>query len=162
MAAIPIVHIEFKSADFGRTSAFYARVFDWKTEQNAAASDMKLAGGGEGPSGGWLRADLVQAPGPVAYLLVDDLAAKLDEIEQAGGRVLVRNLPFAGGGEVALFADPDGNVLGLWRRKGGASGAVPGAPENGKAAVKPAPGAAVAKPVAKANGKPAAKPKKKN
>jgi predicted enzyme related to lactoylglutathione lyase len=158
MPAIPIVHIEFKSADFARTSAFYARVFDWKTEQNAAASYMKLEGGGAGPSGGWLRADLVQSPGPVAYLVVDDLAGKLDEIEQAGGRVLVRSLPFAGGGEIGLFADPDGNVLGLWRRKGAASGGPGAASENGKASAKPAP---AAKPAAKANGKPAAKPKKK-
>jgi predicted enzyme related to lactoylglutathione lyase len=155
MAAIPIVHIEFKSADFTRTSAFYARVFDWKTEQNASSSYMKLDDDGGGPSGGWLRADLVQSPGPVAYLVVDDLAAKLDEIEQAGGRVLVRSLPFAGGGEIGLFADPDGNVLGLWRRKTPAPGA---APENGKASAKPA---AAAKPAAKTNGKPAAKPKKK-
>jgi predicted enzyme related to lactoylglutathione lyase len=157
MVAIPIVHIEFKSADFARTSAFYARVFDWKTEQNAASSYMKLDGDGSGPSGGWLRADLVQSPGPVAYLVVDDLAAKLDEIEQAGGRVLVRSLPFAGGGEIGLFADPDGNVLGLWRRKPPAPGA---APEPSKATVKPAAAAPAAKPAAKANGKPAPKPKK--
>ena len=31
----------------------------------------------------------------------------------------MRTLPFAGGGEIGLFADPDGNVLGLWQRKGG-------------------------------------------
>ena len=66
-----------------------------------------------------MRADLVQSPGPVAYLQVDDLAAKLDDVEKAGGRVLVRSLPFAGGGEIGLFADPDGNVLGLWHRKTG-------------------------------------------
>ena len=141
-----IAHIEFKSANFARTSEFYAKLFDWQMEQNASASYMKLASG-DGPSAGWFRADLVQSPGPVAYLPVDDLEAKLAEVEEAGGRILVKSLPFAGGGEIGLFADPDGNVLGLWQRKGAAGGAA-AAP---KAAAKPADPAPVkaAKPAAK-------------
>ena len=157
MAGPAIVHIEFKSSDFARTSAFYAKLFDWQTEQNASASYMK-ADSSDGPSGGWVRADLVQAAGPIAYLTVDDLAEKLDAVEKAGGRVLVRSMPFAGGGEVGLFADPDGNVLGLWHRK----------PAGGEAAKAAAPKAAVATPAAPAAPaapkppKPAAsKPKKK-
>ena len=94
MAGPAIVHIEFKSSDFARTSAFYAKLFDWKTEQNASGSYMKLDGS-DGPSAGWVRADLVQSPGPIAYLTVDDLAAKLDEVEQrrrarAGAKLAVR------------------------------------------------------------------------
>jgi predicted enzyme related to lactoylglutathione lyase len=164
----PIVHLEFKSADFERTAAFYAKLFDWRTEKNASSSYMKLDST-DGPSGGWVRADLVQAPGPIAYLTVDDLAGKLAEVEAAGGRVLVRSLPFAGGGEVGLFADPDGNVLGLWRRKVAAPGAagVDGKPAAAKAGdgkpveVKAAPAKAAVKPAAKAGARSPAKPKKK-
>ena len=159
-----IVHIEFKSADFARTSAFYGKLFDWKTEQNASNSYMKADSMG-GPSGGWVRADLVQSPGPIAYLLVDDLAAKLDEVEAAGGRVLVRSMPFKGGGEVGLFADPDGNVLGLWKRKDGAgagTGATPAKAAAASSAVAAQPAAAKPAKVAKPpTAKPAAKPKKK-
>jgi uncharacterized protein len=156
----PIVHIEFKSANFARTSAFYAQVFDWQIQQNASASYMKLDGS-DGPSGGWVRADLVQAPGPVAYLVVEDLASKLDEIEKAGGRILVRSLPFAGGGEVALFADPDGNVLGLWKRKGGgaaAESAPAPAATTTTATTTTTTTTAVAKPAGKTAKAPAAKP----
>jgi predicted enzyme related to lactoylglutathione lyase len=124
---VEIVHIEFKSSNFGRTADFYARLFDWQTEQNGTGSYMKLNGAG-GASGGWVRADLIQSPGPVAYLTVDDLEKTLNEVEAAGGRVLVRSQPFAGGGEVALFADPDGNVLGLWRRKASAPAPAPPPP----------------------------------
>jgi predicted enzyme related to lactoylglutathione lyase len=143
MAAPAIVHIEFKSSDFSRTAAFYAKLFDWRTELNASSSYMKLDST-DGPSGGWVRADLVQAPGPIAYLLVDDLPAKLDAVERAGGRVLVRSLPFAGGGEIGLFADPDGNVLGLWQRKTGADAGKPaaGKPAAAKAPKPPKPAAA--------------------
>jgi len=150
-----IVHVEFKSANFARTSAFYDRVFNWKTEQNGSGSYMKLEGA-DAPSAGWVRADLVQAPGPIAFLTVDDLAATLAEIESAGGRVLVRSLPFAGGGEIALFADPDDNVLGLWRRKDGAAkpAAKPAAAK--EPAVAKDPGAAKAPAAPKP-----AKPKKK-
>lgn len=147
MAGPAIVHVEFKSSDFARTSAFYAKLFDWQTAQNASASYMKMDSS-DGPSGGWVRADLVQAAGPIAYLTVDDLPAMLDAVEKAGGKVLVRSMPFAGGGEVGLFADPDGNVLGLWQRKNAGGG--------GEASRAPA----AAKAPAKA-GKPASKPKKK-
>lgn len=154
MAGPAIVHIEFKSSDFARTSAFYAKLFDWRTEQNASNSYMKFDSS-DGPSGGWVRADLVQSPGPVAYLVVDELAAKLDEVEAAGGRVLVRSMPFAGGGEIGLFADPDGNVLGLWQRKNAGASAAGAA--GGEAAKAPAKAPPPAKPVAKL----ASKPKKK-
>jgi predicted enzyme related to lactoylglutathione lyase len=149
MSGPAIVHIEFKSSDFARTSAFYAKLFDWKTESNASGSYMKFDGT-DGPSGGWVRADLVQSPGPIAYLTVDDLAAKLDAVEEAGGRVLVRSLPFAGGGEIGLFADPDGNVLGLWQRKNGGGGGEAAKAAAAKSAAAPAKAA-----------KPAGKPKKK-
>ena len=154
MGVPAIVHIEFKSSDFARTSAFYAKLFDWQTQQNASGSYMK-ADSSDGPSGGWVRADLVQSPGPIAYLPVDDLAAKLEEVEQAGGRILVQSMPFAGGGEVGLFADPDGNVLGLWQRKNAAGGPGPGGDSTKTAAPKPAAPAKAAAP------KPPAKPKKK-
>ena len=154
MGVPAIVHIEFKSSDFARTSAFYAKLFDWQTQSNASGSYMK-ADSSDGPSGGWVRADLIQSPGPIAYLPVDDLAAKLDEVEKAGGRILVQSMPFAGGGEVGLFADPDGNVLGLWQRKNAASGPGPGGDSTKTAAPKPAAPAKAAAP------KPPAKPKKK-
>jgi predicted enzyme related to lactoylglutathione lyase len=136
--AAPIVHIEFRSSDFGRTAAFYSQLFEWQTQQNASATYMKFDGA-SGPSGGWVRTELVQAPGPIPYLMVDDLAAKMSEVEAAGGRILVGSMPFAGGGEVGLFADPDGNVVGLWMRKKGAGAAPePAAPEKPDSSAKTA------------------------
>jgi predicted enzyme related to lactoylglutathione lyase len=146
MAAPIFVHLEFSSADFGRTAAFYGELFGWQTQQNAGASYMKLDGA-DSPSGGWVRADMAQSPGPLPYLMVDDLGATLEKVERAGGRVVARRLPFAGGGEVALFADPDGNVVGLWMRKkgegkGDGNGRVAAPPKP----AKPAPKAAARKP----------------
>lgn len=153
----PIVHIEFKSADLERTATFYDKLFGWKTAKNASGSYMKVDSA-DAPSAGWIRADLVQSPGPIAYLTVEDLPGKLEEVEAAGGRVLVRSLPFAGGGEIGLFADPDGNVLGLWRPKAGAApAAAPGSDDAEAGDPKPS----AAKTTVKAAPKTTVKPKKK-
>src|SRR5579872_5799133 len=95
----PIVHLEFRSSDFTRSIAFYAKALGWQIQQNAAATYMKLEGA-DGLSTGWARADLSQAAGPLAYLEVDDLPGTLAQVEKAGGRVIVPHRPFAGGGEV--------------------------------------------------------------
>ena len=158
MASAPIVHLEFRSFDFARASAFYAKVFAWRTEQNATSTYMKLDAE-DGPSAGWVRAEVSQAPGPLAYVLVEDLATTLADVESAGGRVLVPKLPFAGGGEIALFADPDGNVVAIWMRKDHAGKVAVTAPAAGKVAsakpaaapaAVPAPGPAKVKAAAKA------------
>jgi predicted enzyme related to lactoylglutathione lyase len=164
--AAPIVHIEFSSSDFARTATFYGDLFGWQTQQNAGATYMKFDGA-DGASGGWVRADMVQSPGPIPYLVVDDLVRTMDKVEKSGGRIITRRLPFAGGGEVGLVADPDGNVLGLWMRKKGegktdksetkadAKPVAQAAPKKEAAGPKPA------KPAPKASGRKPAKPAKR-
>ncbi|GAB7006577.1 VOC family protein [Nocardioides sp. AN3] len=51
--------------------------------------------------------------GPVAYWHVSDIAAKLAEVEAAGGVVKDTPRDVGGGRLVATFTDPDGNVLGV-------------------------------------------------
>jgi uncharacterized protein len=152
--ADPIVHIEFASADFARTAAFYGELFGWQTQQNATASYMKFDGA-DGPSGGWVRADMVQSAGPIPYLVVEDLQETIDKVEKAGGRIIARRMPFAGGGEVGLVADPDGNVLGLWMKK-----RPEGKPEP-KVEAKAAPAPKAAKPAPKTAERKPAKPAKR-
>jgi len=158
--AEPIVHIEFASSDFARTAAFYGELFGWQTQQNAAASYMKFDGA-DGPSGGWVRADMVQSAGPIPYLVVADLQGTIDKVEKAGGRIIARRMAFAGGGEVGLVADPDGNVLGLWMRKK-PEGKAESKPE-AKSEAKPAPKTAAkpAKPAPKTTERKPAKPAKR-
>ena len=145
--AEPIVHIEFASGDFARTAAFYGQLFGWETQQNATTSYMKFDGA-DGPSGGWVRADMVQSPGPIPYLVVADLTATMEKVEKAGGRIITRRMPFAGGGDVGLVADPDGNVVGLWMKKRGDGKTEPTekAARKAPAAAKGAPQPAARKP----------------
>jgi len=50
---------------------------------------------------------------PVAFWHVPDIEAKLAEVTAAGGSVKEAPHKVGGGRVVAMFTDPDGNVLGL-------------------------------------------------
>lgn len=107
-----IVHIELRSADFVRSADFYAKLFGWRTDGVQAGGHLAFELPG-GVQGSWIRTALVQAPGPVPFVAVDDLDTTLADVEKQGGRVLVRRMSLPGRGHFALFADPDGNVLGV-------------------------------------------------
>ncbi len=49
------------------------------------------------------------------YIDVDDLAAYRTKITDAGGKVVVEEQEVPGMGSFALFSDPDGRVLGIWK-----------------------------------------------
>jgi predicted enzyme related to lactoylglutathione lyase len=44
---------------------------------------------------------------------VDDVQAKLDEAEKLGAKTMVPPMQVPEGPEIALFTDPDGNLIGL-------------------------------------------------
>ena len=117
----PVVHWELWSDDPQRLSAFYEQAFAWKIQAMPEMSywmadtegpeEMKGINGGifrpQGAPEGW--------PGKLAfYILVDDLAAALEKVREAGGKVVVERQEVPGMGAFALFADPDDRVLGLW------------------------------------------------
>jgi predicted enzyme related to lactoylglutathione lyase len=107
-----IVHIEIPSGDFARSSAFYGKLFGWKTDgvQSGGHLLFDLPGG---VRGSWIREALAQAPGPVPFVAVADVEGTLAEAERQGGRVLVRRLQLANRGFFGLIADRDGNVIGV-------------------------------------------------
>jgi predicted enzyme related to lactoylglutathione lyase len=110
---------EIVSTDPARIGAFYSELFGWSVDANPAWGGYGLVDtrsepgpvlGGIGPSYG---------PGDTGvkfYVGVDDLQAWLGKAEGLGATRLVEptDLP-EGHGSFALFADPDGNAVGLWR-----------------------------------------------
>jgi predicted enzyme related to lactoylglutathione lyase len=56
-------------------------------------------------------------PGKLAfYIDVDDLDRYAEKIRQAGGKIVVDKMDVPGVGQLSLFEDPDGRVLGMWRK----------------------------------------------
>ena len=47
------------------------------------------------------------------YVEAADLKAMLDKIENLGGKTTMPPMDVAGGPSIAMFADPEGNVIGL-------------------------------------------------
>jgi predicted enzyme related to lactoylglutathione lyase len=109
----PVVHWEIVSQTKGKElQEFYASLFGWTINANNPM-DYGLvdtdAGrgipGGIGPTTGSSRVTI--------YIEVDDLQASLDKAESLGGKTLMAPEEIPGAVTMAMFADPDGNVVGL-------------------------------------------------
>jgi uncharacterized protein len=114
----PVVHWEFWSEDPDRTSRFYQEVFDW---QIRTLPDLNYhlveTGGTGGINGGIMKPQRGPWPSKLAfYIDVDDLDAYGKRIRDAGGKIIVDKMDVPGVGQLSLFEDPDGRVLGMWKR----------------------------------------------
>lgn len=114
----PVVFFEVTSADQQRAQKFYGELFDWQVAADPAMGGYGLVdtGAGETAIPGGIGPSM--APGDTGvkiYLRVDDLEVYLDRAESLGGTRLVPPTDLPGDyGRFAVFADPDGNQVGLW------------------------------------------------
>jgi len=113
--ANPLCHFEFVVPDPAKTRAFYERVFRWTYREDPLRS-YTVIHTGEEPNGGIVRAPAGSAAQAAlhAFVLVDDVAETLAKVEAAGGRVVHPETVIPAIGTFALFADPDGIVLGIF------------------------------------------------
>lgn len=106
-----ISYVEIPAIDIQRSADFYAKAFGWKIrkrEDGSTAFDDTTGA----VSGTWVvgRPASTEA-GLLIYIRVDNVAATVDGIVAAGGKIVEwvgENTP-----EIGRFYDPAGNVLGL-------------------------------------------------
>ena len=114
-----ICYVEIPTADIARSIKFYQGVFGWATRRRgdgATAFDD-----GVEVSGTWVTGRLSSPrPGLLLYMMVANLEAAADAITANGGRIVSTSIE--GPEKTAQFADPDGNVLGLYQDPGLSSG----------------------------------------
>lgn len=109
----PVVHFEVLGKDTNATQSFYANIFDWPMEKVMDSYAMVKPGGETGINGG-VGSTMSDSPGhSTFYVEVDDLQATLDKIEAAGGSTVQPPMDVPNGPSIALFRDPDGNLVGL-------------------------------------------------
>lgn len=109
-----ICYLEIPANDAEDAAAFYAGIFGWKVRSRA---DGNLAFDDSGSvSGTWVReADRTPEERTRIYIMVDNIAESLVQIQAAGGRVLTPRTDIGPGmGAFAAFADPVGNEFGLY------------------------------------------------
>jgi predicted enzyme related to lactoylglutathione lyase len=107
-----ICYLEIPTANVQRSIDFYTGIFGWKTRKRG---DGAIAfDDGVEVSGSWVTGRPTgSGPGLLIYIMVDSVAKTVDAIPAAGGRI-VQPLGVDAPEKTARFADPDGNVLGLY------------------------------------------------
>lgn len=121
--ANPVTWFEIIGTDAIKLQTFYRDVFGWKLSPpvpemgNYSTLDNEghgigggIGGGGE-EDGGGSRVTI--------YIEVDDPQACLDKVTQAGGQTLMPVTHVMEGVTIAMFADPEGHVIGLLKATSG-------------------------------------------
>ncbi|MDQ1392794.1 MAG: uncharacterized protein QOF30_1771 [Acidimicrobiaceae bacterium] len=112
----PVSWFEINTANPDAMSQFYADIFGWSF-QDVEGGYKLISTGGESSIGGGLGP--AQGPNQVVfYVEVPDLESALQQIEQGGGHTVVPITEIPNMVTFAQFADPDGNVIGLFKGPG--------------------------------------------
>jgi predicted enzyme related to lactoylglutathione lyase len=117
----PVVHWEFWSENPARIADFYKTVFAWTIRPIPELNyQLVETGGSGGINGGILKPQSGPWPGKLAvYIDVDDIDNFSEKIRRAGGKIVLEKMDVPGVGQLSLFEDPDGRVLGMWKQEKG-------------------------------------------
>jgi predicted enzyme related to lactoylglutathione lyase len=111
-----VVHWEISAKDAGALQRFYSDLFDWQVNaDNPMGYGLVITGARErgGIDGGIMAAHEGMPTYVALYVEVDDLEGTLARAEQAGARAVLPPTPIEGVGRIAMFQDPEGNMIGL-------------------------------------------------
>ena len=115
---------EMPADDVKRASTFYSKVFNWATPLMGDDATFALTVSADnngnpteagGINGGFHKRQGAMDAGPVINIHVDDIDAKLGEVESAGGQIIQPRTEVGEYGlSMALFSDTEGNVMGIY------------------------------------------------
>jgi predicted enzyme related to lactoylglutathione lyase len=115
----PVVWFEVMGKDGPKLRSFYGDLFGWSYEEVEGMDYgmVQEADGGEMPS---IQGGIGTAPEGAPnyqtfYVAVDDVQAALDKAESLGGTTTVPPMDLPMGGKIAIFNDPEGNMIGLFK-----------------------------------------------
>jgi predicted enzyme related to lactoylglutathione lyase len=110
----PVVHFEVNSKNLARAKEFYGTLFGWKIQDFASMSyGMVDTGVKVGINGGIAQVGPEGQPFVTFYVAVEDPQATLDKAVSLGAKVVVPVTVVPDVVTLALFADPDGCLVGL-------------------------------------------------
>lgn len=121
----PFVHIGIPADDTLAAGKFYGDVFGWNIETDPTFNYTQFQAEG-GPGGGFVNTHEATDGGMVQYkadsLLLyvgtDDIDASLAQVEAHGGKTVLPQTEIPGIGWFAIFTDPTGNRLALFKSRG--------------------------------------------
>jgi hypothetical protein len=112
MAAAKVIHVEVTGKDGPALQKFYSDIFDWKLDTDlpdgyGMARDESGLTSGIGPTRDGSAGQVT------FYVHSEDPARVLRRVEELGGEVLMPLTEVAKDTTIALFADPEGHVVGI-------------------------------------------------
>src|SRR5260370_42369652 len=111
----PVVHWEIAAKDGKKAQEFYAKLFDWNISVQQPMNYGLVETGGQGGINGGIHACEGRPPSVTFYVQGGDLQASLAKAETLGGKTGMGPMPIHGPGSIAMFQDPDGNCLRLFK-----------------------------------------------
>jgi len=109
----PICYWELASHNSEESVKFFRKVFDWNFEydENSTIHEMiaepemlQLAGGGI------FTLQNAKLPFLTLYIRVEDIEAKREAIEEAGGFIVIEPVDIGGGTKICLLNEPSGTT----------------------------------------------------
>lgn len=114
MAHGDITHLDIPVNDLANASAFYSELFGWRIAEIPGfegypmwTAPNELSGGGLAPRGDGFTQ-------PRSYVEVDSIEETLEKAAAHGATVVMAKSPISDSSWWAIFADPDGNHIGLY------------------------------------------------
>ena len=115
----PVVHFEVVGRDAQALQGFYKDAFDWQMEEAIPDYYAIAHPGAEGGINGGIGAAMNSGAGHVTfYIAVPALEAALSKIESLGGSTVMSPTEVPEGPTIAMFADPEGHLVGLLKATG--------------------------------------------
>jgi uncharacterized protein len=114
----PVVHFEIMGGEGSELETFYRELFGWEINSNNPMKYgvVETGGGTRGINGGVGPANDGRKRVSI-YVRVEDLQATLDRAERLGGKTILPPSEVPEGPKLAMFADPAGNITGLFMGK---------------------------------------------
>jgi predicted enzyme related to lactoylglutathione lyase len=107
-----VIHVEVVGKDGAKLQKFYSNVFDWSLDtSNPGGYGMYRQA--DGLTGGIGSSSDGGAGHVTFYVHTDNPQAILDKVAANGGKVIMPLTEVAPETTVALFADPEGHVVGI-------------------------------------------------
>ena len=115
-----IVHIEIPASDPAAAGEFYEDLFGWKIQVDSSF-DYHMFQAEPGPGGAFVKIGGeggYKAGEVLIYVSSDDIDASLAKAESLGAKTLVPRTEIPNTGWFAIFADPTGNRIALYKGMG--------------------------------------------
>ncbi|MCB2212635.1 VOC family protein [bacterium] len=109
-----IVWYEIIGKDANKAQSFYSSLFGWQFDNESMPGYGMTSDKETGIGGGIGGSDMSNgAMYSTFYVGVDDIDASIAKVQELGGTVIVPKMDVPNGPTIAMFNDPDGNMVGL-------------------------------------------------